>query len=209
MLEDSAVMPPNNDAPLAPKGNPLMFLAVCGLFMLMGILFLAWLGTDRSRSAEGKPLPALSLEPLLNTDQPLTSQQLVGRPILLYLWSPESNSAQEELQDIQKIYLDYSEYSPVTIAFSQKTLVVESLRMQAKEQLDKLELKWPTYVDASGKTSLELAMLMPYGSFGFPTIFAIDQKGRIQYICEARKPEDWQALAGKLKSYSAKRPPQK
>jgi alkyl hydroperoxide reductase subunit AhpC len=195
---DSTATTPVSTVATSPRSNPLLFLAVCGVFMLTGILFLAWLGTDRSRTAVGKELPTIVLDPLLNTEQSITTEQIVGKPTILYLWSPDSKNAKTELQQIAEIAKNHPEYSLMTIAFSERALVLEVLRDKAKEQLEQQDLDWPTYVDNSGKASMEFAMLMPYGSFGFPTVFVIDQRGRFRYVCEARKPENWQELARQL-----------
>jgi alkyl hydroperoxide reductase subunit AhpC len=166
--------------------------------MLTGILVLAWLGTDRSRTAVGKELPTIVLDPLLNTKQTITTEQIVGKPTILYLWSPDSKNANVELQQIAEIAKNHLEYSLVTVAFSERTPALEVLREKAKELLEQQDLDWPTYFDNSGKASMEFAMLMPYGSFGFPTVFVVDERGRFKYVCEAREPENWQELARQL-----------
>jgi thiol-disulfide isomerase/thioredoxin len=186
-------------APLqAPKSNPILFLAACGLFMLIGIMVLAWLGTDRSKTAVGKPFPNIVLDPLLNVDQTLSTEQMTGKPTILYLWSPESKSARDELQRIDEIAKKHPDHSLITIAFSERTLVFEVLRDQTQKMFEQEEMNWPTYVDKSGQASMEFAMLMPFGSFGFPTIFVIDQQGLIKYVGEARKPENWDELSRRL-----------
>lgn len=191
-----------NSPSIAPqRSSPLVFLGVCGIFMLVGILFLAWLGTDRSRSAIGKELPPFGLDPLLNSERSWNSPQDVGQTTILYLWSPTATDARSNLKRMNQLATAHSTFSLVPIAFSNSELQLEELRETVQQALDQEGLSWPTFVDASGQASMELALSMPYGSFGFPTIFVIDQRGKIRYVCEAKKSEDWQALGRHLDSY--------
>ncbi len=49
------------------------------------------------------------------------------------------------------------------------------------------------------KATMELTLLMPFGSFGFPTLLLIDDEGRLIQIVESQNEEGWKNLDKALK----------
>jgi alkyl hydroperoxide reductase subunit AhpC len=197
-MTDRAAASTDSNVIASRKSNPFAFIAVCGGFMLAGLMFLVWLGTDRRESAEGKPFPAIQLDPLVNATEPFVSSQLKEKLTVFYIWSPDSKTAVDELKTFAKIAAENSKFEVKTIAYSTGSLIVPVLQQKAKETLDNADLDWPTYVDTSDKASMAFTMLMPYGSFGFPTIFVTDRQGTIRFVCEAKRPENWKELSRRL-----------
>lgn len=167
--------------------------------MLSGILTLAWLGSNPPVKVEGKLLPAIAFDPLVNADSRLSSNQFLGKKTLLLLWSPTSQTCQENVKRIQQTLSQHKDWSLVTVAFAEQgNLVVDSMKQEVKTFLEKNDVAWPTYVDDNGKATMEMTLLMPYGSFGFPTIFVIDRESRVVHICEGQTDEAWEELKKKL-----------
>ena len=170
-------------------------LGLAAVFMLIGVMTLAWLGTNSPNRSQGRLLPDFTIQPLVNVQATTNPGQWIGRKTLLYLWSPTSPACQENVDQLQRFLADHPEFQLETVAFVEKGgLVVETLAAEVQEFLKTRQLEWPVYVDTQGKATMELTLLMPYGSFGFPTALAVDSQGKLLHICEGTKPEDWQRL---------------
>lgn len=178
-----------------PQLNSFVILGLCAAFMLTGVMVLAWLGSTPRKEIQGKLLPAISLEPLTNTEVEFSSNQLIGKKTLIYLWSPDSQACRDNLPQLKQLIEKHPEWSIMSVAFVEKGgLVVEALRAEAEKFMTENSVNWPTYVDSTGKATMELTLLMPFGSFGFPTVFAVDEQGKLVHICEGIKDEEWKAL---------------
>ena len=178
-----------------PQLNSFAILGLCAAFMLTGVMVLAWLGSTPRKEIQGKLLPAISLEPLTNADVEFSSNQLLGKKTLIYLWSPESQACRDNVPQLKQLIEQHPEWSIVSVAFVEKGgLVVESLRAEVEKFMTENSVNWPTYVDSTGKATMDLTLLMPFGSFGFPTVFAVDEQGKLVHICEGIKDEEWKAL---------------
>ena len=178
-----------------PPLSSLAILGLCAAFMLTGVMVLAWLGSTPPKEIQGKLLPAIALDPLTNTEGLFNSNQLIGKKTLIYLWSPESQACRDNVSQLKQLIENNSDWSIVTVAFVEKGgLVVESLRAEVEKFMTENSVNWPTYVDTTGKATMELTLLMPFGSFGFPTIFAVDEHGKLVHICEGTKVEEWKTL---------------
>lgn len=178
-----------------PQLNSFVILGLCAAFMLTGVMVLAWLGSTPRKEIQGKLLPAITLEPLVKSEAQFVSNQLIGKKTLIYLWSPESQACRDNLPQLKQLIEKHPEWSIMSVAFVEKGgLVVESLRAEAEKFMTENSVNWPTYVDSTGKATMELTLLMPFGSFGFPTVFAVDEQGKLVHICEGIKDEEWKAL---------------
>ncbi len=178
-----------------PQLNSFVILGLCAAFMLTGVMVLAWLGSAPRKAIQGKPLPPMSLEPLSNAEGQFNSDQLIGKKTLLYLWSPDSQACRDNVAQLKQLIERHPGWTITSIAFVEKGgLVVEALRAEAEKFMTENSVNWPTYVDSTGKATMELTLLMPFGSFGFPTVFAVDEQGKLVHICEGIKDEEWKAL---------------
>lgn len=181
--------------------STLGYLALAALFMLIGIMVLAWLGSNRKPPINGKALPLLFLDPLVGDEKTFSTSQLIGSPFLLYLWSPTTETCSEQLARIRECVKDHPDWKLVSIAFPENgALDIEQLRNEVQQRLDEAKLSMPTYVDTKGGPTMELTLLMPFGSFGFPTIFVVDRQGRMCHICEGSNPGSWDQMFEVMRS---------
>lgn len=181
--------------------NTARFLLLCGAFMLCGVLFLAWLGSTPNRKIAGKPFPIFALESLVNSRDPLTIEQLIGKKWLVLLWSADSTSADAQIDQFRSLTQKHSNFGAFAVAYSTSGLIVPLLQQRASDLLQLRQYDLATYVDPTGKSAMEYAMLMPFGSFGFPTIFILDDRGQIIGARELQKNDAWSALDVELNSY--------
>jgi hypothetical protein len=182
------------DASKSQHPGSYRFLIVCALFMLVGIVFLAWLGSPPDRAVAGKAFPVQGLEPLANADAGLPEDSLLGQKTLVLLWSPEHEAVSEHLAEFKNLVQRHPGFAVITIAYSKGNLIVELLQAQAREALERSDVNWPTYADRGGKSTMEYALLMPYGSFGFPTVFVLDQFGKVMTVNEGQSQDYWLQL---------------
>ncbi len=148
----------NDSVPSAvPHQNPkpsasYAFLIVCGSFMITGVLVLAWLGSKPPAKIRGKLVPAMTLEPVSNSQKVLSTNDLIGKKTALLLWSPTSQACQDNLDRLKQFLAAHSDWQLTTVAFVEKGgLVVESLSGEVEQFLQKNQLQWPVYVDQSAK----------------------------------------------------------
>ncbi len=171
------------------------FLIVCGSFMITGVLVLAWLGSKPPAKIQGKLLPAMTLDPVANSQRAFSTNDLIGKKTALLLWSPTSKACQQNLEQLSQFLSAHPDWKLSTVAFAEQGgLVIESLSGEVEQFLQKNQLQWPVYVDQSGKATMELTLLMPFGSFGFPTLLLIDDEGRLVQIVESQNEEGWKNL---------------
>jgi thiol-disulfide isomerase/thioredoxin len=196
--------------PTQPLGS-LRFLAFCGLVMLVGIMFLAWLGSPPIHSAVGKKLPALDLVPLVETEKPLQSEFLSDSLTILHLWGPWSEECRQsfpELVEVMQKFADRPDIRVISVVFPKDVLIVDELRSQTLEFLEGQSIVLPNYIDTNGTTSVELALLMPYGSLGFPTTIVADRTGTIIEVIDGYQPDQMRTLPTLLSSRLGQQPSQ-
>ncbi len=173
------------------------FLAICGMFMLVGIMFLAWMGTAPVHSAIGKQLPELNVQGLFDADDLSPAKLDSNRTVILHLWGPWNPECQKGfpamvgLSDRMKQSPDFQVLS---VAFPKGALNVAELRSQVQDFFQSLGAALPTFFDSTGQTSMDLALMMPYGSLGFPTTLVVDPSGKVVFVMEGYSPEKFDQL---------------
>jgi thiol-disulfide isomerase/thioredoxin len=193
----------NGDSqPAHPRGS-LLFLAFCGMVMLMGIMFLAWLGSPPVHSAIGRKMPAFFVEPLVNADVPIQGELETESLTVLHLWGPWSEDCRRAFPELAELAKEFAEEPAVrfiSIVFPKDVLIIDELRSQTLDFFEGQSVAMPSYVDASGATSMELALLMPYGSLGFPTTILADRTGKIIEVIDGYQPDQLRQLSSLLSS---------
>jgi hypothetical protein len=164
---------------------------------LAGILTLAWLGTNHVRSAVGKQLPNAKLQPLLFATEGIETGQLKGQPTLIYLgatWAEQSAQAFEQFVEWSKPYTAGENLRVVVVLFPRGHYDPDSLKRELQGWYQKSGAQFPAYADASGLASMDFALLMPYGSIGFPTVLLADPTGRVIAVADGQQPEQLKAI---------------
>ena len=167
--------------------------------MFVGIMFLAWIGTLPIHSAVGKQLPAIELEALWNADRPLGPEDVHDRVVVLHLWGPwseESRRGYVEFEQLNQALQGVENVCLISVAFARDQLDREQLQQEVATFLADFSQPAPVYVDVSGQTSMQVALVMPYGSFGFPTTLVAEPGGKIVELIEGDLPEKMRAARG-------------
>ncbi|MBX3423060.1 MAG: TlpA family protein disulfide reductase [Pirellulaceae bacterium] len=179
------------------SNNPWLFLIACAAFMLVGIMFLAWMGSGPAPHVIGKPLPTVHFQPLLYAQEALSSDSFDGTTTVLYLWAPWSQESHQGFANFVRLYHQIQQQpntQVLSIAFPEDEMKVGELRDQTRRFLDSFSEHIPTYYDADGQSSIQLALVMPYGSLGFPTTLVVDPSGIIQRVAEGSDAEQMHEL---------------
>jgi len=173
--------------------------------MLGGIMLLAWLGSPPVSPVIGKSLPKIKVAPLLMAESENMAGPTGDSVEVLYLWGPWNEESCSGYLKIAKLYQKF-ESNPrirfLLVAFAKDILDTEQLRAQAQVALDQAGFRMPVFYDPEGQTSMELALLMPYGSMGFPTTIVTDKSNKIVRLIEGDSVEDFDELERFLVEYS-------
>ncbi len=184
-----------NETKQAPAGNSLFFLGICGAIMLAGIMLLAWMGTAPANPLIGRQMPELHFEPLIpeKTEPSQTASGTSGtvQHIVLHLWGPWCPPCRQEFPEFIELYEKFKgnpQVQFVCVAFPSGEMVLDDLRRDVQDFFDEKGASIPTFYDAKGKTSMDLAVMMPYGSLGFPTTIVADKNRQIVQVLDGFVP---------------------
>lgn len=172
--------------------------------MLAGIMLLAWLGSPPISPAIGKQLPRIDLAPLVNTSTENVATGFQGKLLVLYLWGPWNSASRSGVRKIGEIAQRFEEnprIHVVLVACPENILEPDDLRRVTQEALNDAELQMPVYYDPNGQTNMELALLMPYGSLGFPTTIVADESGKVVRVIEGESEAEFAELQEFLIEY--------
>lgn len=191
---DDSTAPPSAGDGLTAKAKvrTLLPIFLAGLFMVMGILVLVWIGRDRDQLT-GSPLIDIDLHPLLNTDSVLELDDLKGQIVLYHFWGPWCEDCIREYPKFANLAGRYSgkesEVTIVSVACSsgeendtKKLRLDVEVFFQKLEATGKLEADLPIYCDPAIFTRANLVRSMPKGGFAYPTTILVDQSGIIRSI---------------------------
>jgi hypothetical protein len=194
-----------NESSGTAQGNHFLFLGACAVFMLAGIMVLAWLGTPPVNPAVGKSLPELELAPLLNADSKGSAEDSSQSLKVFYLWGPwdsESRIGYQRIADLYQRFQSNSRIQFVLVAFSEGDTDVDQLRAESQAAMEEAGFQLPCFYDPTGESSMELALLMPYGSMGFPTTLVADSSGKVVHLIEGSSSDEFVKLEQILVEYS-------
>lgn len=189
-------------APPASNLNILMF----GLFMLAGILFLAWIGRPAPVVTIGRALPQLDLQPLLEGTPPISREQLLGKVTVLHFWGTWCPPCKEEFPEFTKLADRFADNPAVTIVSVSCSggpeYDLQALHDKTVDFMSAYGATMPTYSDPAAMTRQQIALILPNGSMGYPTTLLVDREGKIFKLLNGYYPGDMEklipAIEGKL-----------
>ena len=188
-------LPPASEQPMTSalsKARSLLPLLLAGLFMVVGILALAWLGRDRDQLT-GQRFTDIDLYPLVgdNRDRPLKRADLEGDIVLLYFWGTWCEPCRREYPSFVELKERFEGTG--------KGVKFISITCSSGEEYDKAQLEEDTlaflkdfpketnlYSDPAAYTRTNLAIAMPKGGFAYPTTILIDRNGLIRAVWRGR-----------------------
>ena len=167
------------------RANPkpsYRYLIFAGLFMLVGLSFLIFLGRERTKIA-GQPIGDLDLKPLLNVENRLSNQDLTGKWVVLHFWGPWFPPCAAELEDIAKLqqkYQDSSEVAVISVSCgSTSPEKLDDLDFDTKRVMQTIDGRLPVYCDPTEYSRVQVANLLGRKGFSYPTTLLLDPKLRV------------------------------
>jgi cytochrome c biogenesis protein CcmG, thiol:disulfide interchange protein DsbE len=181
-----------------------VILMIFGCFMLSGLMLLAWLGSPPKVEAVGKPLPLIELEPLVGVEQPLRMEELSGKIAVIHFWGTWCPPCVAEYPDFATLAGRFGEHEEVKIISVSSSAGpdydVGALRQQTLDFMQARQAVLPTYCDPAAYTRGKLALMLPNGSFSYPTTFLVDRRGVIVATLVGSAPGDMEQLARRIES---------
>jgi thiol-disulfide isomerase/thioredoxin len=195
----SHLVDPQANAPV-PVFKVLLYF---GTFMLLGTLFLVWLGASPAPKAVGQPFPVVDLQPLLSAESPLTNEDLKGKFTVIHFWGtwcPPCRLEFPEFVELAHQFTDEPNAQIVSVSCSAgPEYDLDELKTNTQAYLADIDSSMKTYCDPAAMTRAGLAQLLPGGSIGYPTTVLVDRKGVIADVIAGYQEGDLDKLATKLR----------
>jgi len=152
----------------------------------------------------GERLPTFELDPLVNTDQPLASENVEQKVLLINFWGPWCSPCIAEFPDLLKArrkYGQWDDFQLVSVSCGQEFLsTVGGTGMQ--EDLAKLEndtqlilaqfnSDLPVYTDTTARFRLHISANTKWS--GYPTTILVGRNGEILEVWNGYQP-NFQAI---------------
>lgn len=187
--------------PSRPRSG-LSYVLLFGLFMLAGLVALAWIGRPPTNVAIGEAFPKLDLKPLLYTDTEIQREDLLGKLTVLHFWGTWCGYCQMEFPEFVELAREFESHPEVQIisisSSSGAEYDLEQLAEETEQFMQERSAVIPTYSDPAALTRGQLALLMPQGSLGYPTTVLVDRDGKIAQVLPGYRPGDMQELAATI-----------
>lgn len=158
------------------------YLVFAGLFMLVGLCFLIFLGRERIKIA-GQPIGDLDLKPLINVENRLSNQDLLGKWVVLHFWGPWFPPCAAELVDIAKLQQKYQGSTEVAVISvscgSTSPENLDDLDFDTKRVMQTIDGRLPVYCDPTEYSRVQVANLLGRKGFAYPTTLLLDPELRV------------------------------
>jgi len=177
----------------AKRSTPAILpLLLAGLFMVTGICFLIIIGSEKARIV-GQTITELDIQPLLNTESPMTESDMVGKVVVLHFWGFWCPECVKELPDFVKTQRDYSQDAEVLFASiscsNQSNDSQDTLKFYTNKFLQNAEGgDLPAYCDPVEFSRKRISQLMTAGGFSYPTTLVIDGTGKVVDVWRSSVP---------------------
>jgi len=172
--------------------------------MLLGTLVLVWLGTPRGTPVVGQSLPALDLQPLVNSDSSPTSESLSGKVTVLHFWGTWCPPCRAEFPEFVKLAKKFENESRVVIVSVSCSGGPEynlgELKSETEAYLSDVAPRMPAYCDPAAMTRTQIAMLLSGGTIGYPTTIVSDTEGKIVEVLAGYHEGDMEKLGKRIES---------
>ena len=159
-------------------------LAAAGLFMLVGIMALLYIGRTPPPILNA-PMPDTELIGLLNSDAELSDAEVAGRVVVYHFWGTWCPPCRAEYPDFAAMTGSYSGSKDVRIVSVScspgEETDLEKLREQTRGYLQELGVAaMPVYCDPTAYTRIQILRLMGTSGFAYPTTILVDKRGIVR-----------------------------
>ena len=157
------------------------WLALAGAALVVFLLVLFRSHEPREGGALlNKPMPAFSVQPLLDVDQPIGLDDLRGKVTVLNFWGtwcPPCVMEFPQVVDLQKRYGERDDFRLIAVSCGGGDENREELQASTQNFLDRRHVKLPMYFDADHQA--RSASQIP----GYPTTLLLDKAGVVRSYC--------------------------
>lgn len=169
-------------------------LLLAGLFMVTGICVLLLIGKEKTRII-GQTITELDIQPLLNSESPITDEVMHGKVVVLHFWGYWCPACAKELPTFVKTQKSYESDADVlfaNVSCSQlKDETLDALKFYTNKFLQHAGGKdLPVYHDPVEFSRTRLSQLLTAGGFSYPTTLVIDGAGEVVDVWRAEVPEN-------------------
>jgi thiol-disulfide isomerase/thioredoxin len=182
MSNDSNLDPSSGTLESPRSSSAYKYLLYAGLFMLLGISFLIYLGRER-QSFAGRQIPDLDLKPLLNATEAPTELISKADYVLLHFWGTWCGPCVQEYPDIIKLQRKYAQDSRVAILSvscgARSPEATEELEFDTKIFVQGLGGELPVYCDPAMYSRIQVANVIGRDGFAYPTSLLLDKQRKI------------------------------
>lgn len=187
--EDSAALEKEPSKRSTPAFIPLI---LAGLFMVTGMYALIFIGREKARIV-GQTITDLDIQPLLNTETPITDADMKGKVVVLHFWGFWSPECVAELPNFAKTQRDYSKDADVLFASISCSKQIDdtqdSLQFYTRKLLQGTDgSDLPVYCDPVEFSRARISQLLTAGGFSYPTTLVIDCDGKVTDVWRAAVP---------------------
>ena len=177
------------DSPSRPTSPWLLPLAIVVGVTLLLIVLVSRPRTDPvgiHHPGVGGRIGKFSVQPLLNTEQRVSLDDLHGKVTLINCWGPWCGPCLMEMPELLKLEVRYRGRNDVQVLLvsyphdRQETL--DDLRDSSQATLKRFRADPPIYHDLDFALGKELAAAAQLNGFGFPTTVLLDGEGVIRGV---------------------------
>jgi thiol-disulfide isomerase/thioredoxin len=180
IMSDTSPSEPSTTVPT--QSSAYRYLILAGLFMLVGISFLIYLGRERESFA-GRQIPELDLKPLLNASESGSEAMEKAEYKLVHFWGTWCGPCVNEYPDIIKLqrkYLNDPRIAIVSISCGSKTPeALEELEFDTKIFVQGIGGDLPIYADPVMYSRIQVANVVGRQGFAYPTTLLLDKQMKI------------------------------
>lgn len=160
-----------------------------GAGMLAGLLILVMINTRANYiQTLNSSLPDLDLQPLLNVQDVPKRGDFKGKITVLHFWGVWCGPCLAEYPEFAKVYQSYADNQEVQFFSVSCSPGVEDnldqLAAQTEKYLESLDVEMPVYCDPAAFSRLQIGLILPGGSLGYPTTMVIDRDGMVRAFWE-------------------------
>ena len=178
---------------LTKRSTPAFIpLILAGLFMVTGMCALIFVGREKARIL-GQSITDLDIQPLLNTETPITDADMQGKVVVIHFWGYWSPESAKELPGFAKTQSEYRKDGEVLFASiscnQHSNDTQDSLQFYTKKFLQDTDASdLPVYGDPAEFSRARISQLLTAGGFSYPTTLVIDSAGRVADVWRAAVP---------------------
>jgi cytochrome c biogenesis protein CcmG/thiol:disulfide interchange protein DsbE len=168
-------------------------LAMAAYFFLPHVVVNPQRPDFQQSSAFGRKPPRWALEPLTGAGEPITSEEVTGRVVLINFWGTWCPPCVAELPDIAEIegrYRGNPEFRLLAVSCGRGvTEDLAQLRAATTALLNEKNVDMPTFADPEQFSRLAFSRLGAFEGF-YPTTLILDREGVIRGVWEGRAEKD-------------------